>query len=149
MSSIKSSFKWSFIIQASFQIIGFLVSIILARILSPSDFGIIGILTIFINLSKNITDGGLASSLIRTKAPSERDFSTVFYFNLVCSISLYAILFIAAPFIANFFKVPLIENLLRVFGVTIILSAFTITQSVKLNKELNFKTQFKFYFLVY
>ena len=110
MSSIKSSFKWSFIIQASFQIIGFLVSIILARILSPSDFGIIGILTIFINLSKNITDGGLASSLIRTKAPSERDFSTVFYFNLVCSISLYAILFIAAPFIANFFKVPLIEN---------------------------------------
>ena len=143
MSSIKSSFKWSFIIQASFQIIGFLVSIILARVLSPSDFGIIGILTIFINLSKNITDGGLASSLIRTKAPSERDFSTVFYFNLVCSISLYAILFIAAPFIANFFKVPLIENLLRVFGVTIILSAFTITQSVKLNKELNFKTQFK------
>ena len=85
----------------------------------------------------------MASSLIRTKAPSERDFSTVFYFNLICSISLYAILFIAAPFIANFFKVPLIENLLRVFGVTIILSAFTITQSVKLNKELNFKTQFK------
>jgi O-antigen/teichoic acid export membrane protein len=73
MSSIKSSFKWSFIIQASFQIIGFLVSIILARILSPSDFGIIGILTIFINLSKNITDGGLASSLIRTKAPSDKN----------------------------------------------------------------------------
>lgn len=143
MSSIKSSFKWSFIIQASFQIIGFLVSIILARILSPSDFGIIGILTIFINLSKNITDGGLASSLIRTKDPSEVDFSTVFYFNLVCSVFMYAILFIAAPFVAVFFKLPLIENLLRVFGVTIILSAFTITQSVKLNKELNFKTQFK------
>ena len=143
MSSIKSSFKWSFIIQASFQIIGFLVSIILARILSPSDFGIIGILTIFINLSKNITDGGLASSLIRTKDPSEVDFSTVFYFNLVCSVFMYAILFITAPFVAVFFKLPLIENLLRVFGVTIILSAFTITQSVKLNKELNFKTQFK------
>ena len=136
MSGIKSSFKWSFIIQASFQIIGFLVSIILARILSPSDFGIIGILTIFINLSKNITDGGLASSLIRTKDPSEVDFSTVFYFNLVCSVFMYAILFITAPFVAVFFKLPLIENLLRVFGVTIILSAFTITQSVKLNKEI-------------
>ena len=142
-NSAKKSFKWSLLIQLSNQVFGFIITLILARILSPSDFGIIGILTIFINLSKNITDGGLASSLIRTKAPSERDFSTVFYFNLICSISLYAILFIAAPFIANFFKVPLIENLLRVFGVTIILSAFTITQSVKLNKELNFKTQFK------
>ena len=142
-NSAKKSFKWSLLIQLSNQVFGFIITLILARILSPSDFGIIGILTIFINLSKKITDGGLASSLIRTKEVNDRDFSTVFYFNLVCSISLYAILFIAAPFIAIFFKVPLIENLLRVFGVTIILSAFTITQSVKLNRSLNFKTQFK------
>lgn len=143
MKTVKSNFKWSFLIQISFQLIGFLVTLILARLLSPADFGVIGILIIFISLSKKITDGGLAASLIRTKEVSERDFSTVFYFNLLVSLVLYLSLFLAAPFIAVFFKMELIEDLLRVFGITIVISAFTITQSVKLNKALNFKTQFK------
>lgn len=141
--SAKKSFQWSLLIQLSNQIFGFLITLILARLLSPADFGVIGILTIFISLSKKITDGGLAASLIRTKEVSERDFSTVFYFNLLVSLVLYLSLFLAAPFIAVFFKMELIEDLLRVFGITIVISAFTITQSVKLNKALNFKTQFK------
>lgn len=140
---LQKSFKWSFFIQLSFQLIGFAVSIFLARILSPSDFGVIGILTIFINLSKKITDGGLASSLIRSNGITERDFSTVFYFNLICSVLLYVLLFFFSHSIANFFEIEIIEDLLKVFGLSIIISAFTITQSVKLNKELKFKTQFK------
>ena len=142
-SSAKKSIKWSLLIQLSNQIFGFIITLILARLLSPPDFGVIGILTIFISLSKKITDGGLAASLIRTKEVSERDFSTIFYFNLLASLLLYFSLFIAAPFIAFFFKIELIEDLLRVFGITIILSAFTITQSIKLNKALNFKAQFR------
>ena len=142
-STVKKSFKWSLLIQLSNQIFGFIITLILARLLSPADFGVIGILTIFISLSKKITDGGLAASLIRTKDVTERDFSTVFYFNLIASLLLYLSLFVASPFIADFFKIELIENLLRVYGIIIILSAFTITQSIKLNKELNFKTQFR------
>ncbi|MDP5028536.1 MAG: lipopolysaccharide biosynthesis protein [Flavobacterium sp.] len=142
-STVKKSFKWSLLIQLSNQIFGFIITLILARLLSPADFGVIGILTIFISLSKKITDGGLAASLIRTKDVTERDFSTVFYFNLIASLLLYLSLFVASPFIADFFKIELIENILRVYGIIIILSAFTITQSIKLNKELNFKTQFR------
>lgn len=142
-SKFKSSIQWSFLIQLSFQIIGFVVSVILARILSPSDFGILGILTIFINLSKKVTDGGLAASLIRSKEIDDKDFSTVFYFNLGCSIFLYVLLFLFSPIIASFFEVPLVEDLLKVHGLSLIISAFTITQSVRLNKDLKFKTQFK------
>jgi teichuronic acid exporter len=142
-STIKSSFKWSLMIQLSNQIFGFIITLILARILSPSDFGIIGLISIFINLSKKITDGGLTSSLIRTQDVTNRDFSTVFYFNLFCSTLLYFMLFFTAPFFASFFQVEIIENLIKVAGLTIIISAFTITQSVQLNKNLNFKTQYK------
>ncbi|GAB1448393.1 lipopolysaccharide biosynthesis protein [Bacteroidota bacterium] len=140
--SAKKSFKWSFLIQIANQVIGFVITIILARILSPSDFGVIGIITIFINLSKKITDGGLAASLIRTNEIDDKDFSVVFYFNFVCSLFLYLILFFSSEFIAYFFKVPLVESLLKVYGISIIISAFTITQSVRLNKGLDFKTQF-------
>ncbi len=130
-------------IQLSNQIFGFIITLILARILSPSDFGIIGLISIFINLSKKITDGGLTSSLIRTQNVSETEFSTIFYFNLVASSFLYGILFLLAPKIAIYFSVPEIQNLIRYSGLTIIISAFTLTQSVKLNKSLNFKLQFK------
>jgi O-antigen/teichoic acid export membrane protein len=142
-NTIKGSFKWSLLIQLSNQIFGFIITLILARILAPSDFGIIGLISIFINLSKKITDGGLTSSLIRTQIVSNRDFSTVFYFNLFCSTLLYLLLFVSAPFFASFFKVPIIENLIKVSGLTIIISAFTITQSVQLNKNLDFKRQYK------
>lgn len=143
INTFKKSIKWSFFIQLSFQVIGFIVSVILARILSPTDFGVLGIIAIFINLSKKITDGGFAASLIRTRDISDEDFSVVFYFNLVCSLFLYLVLFFTSPFIAHFFEVPLVESLLKIYSLSIIISAFTITQSVRLNKELDFKTQFK------
>lgn len=145
-SSFKNSFKWSVLIQLSFQIFGFAVSLILARILSPNDFGTVGIITIFLNITKKITDGGLSSSLIRSRKLNDRDFSTVFYFNLFSSVVLYCILYFAAPYIASFFKVSLLKNLIRVSGITMIIGALTTTQSVKLNKALNFKTQFKVLF---
>lgn len=142
-SAAKKSFKWSLLIQLSNQSLNFLLTIILARILSPADFGIIGLTTIFINIAKKVTDGGLASSLIRTEEVDDRDFSTVFYFNLVCSLFFYSLLFVSAPFIAKYFETPIIKDLVRVSGLAVIFSAFTITQSVKLNKELNFKKQFQ------
>ncbi|SDZ40652.1 Membrane protein involved in the export of O-antigen and teichoic acid [Rhodonellum ikkaensis] len=85
----------------------------------------------------------MASSLIRTKEVNDRDFSTVFFFNMLISIFLYSILFFLAPFIAIFFEVKIVENLLKLYGLVIVISTFTITQSVKLNRDLDFKTQFK------
>jgi teichuronic acid exporter len=141
--SAKKSFHWSLLIQLSNQIFGFITTLVLARLLSPADFGVLGIMTIFINLAKKITDGGFAASLIRTKDIDEMDFAVVFYFNLGCSLFLYAVLFFTSPFIAHFFEVPLVEQLLKVYGLSIVISAFTITQSVRLNRALDFKTQFK------
>lgn len=146
INSAKKSFQWSFLIQMANQVFGFAVSIILARILPPADFGVLGILAIFINLAKKVTDGGFVASLIRAKNVNNVDFSTVFYFNLITSVLLYVLLFSLAPFIARYFEIPLVLDLIRIYGLTLIVSAFTFTQSVILNKALNFKMQFKIIF---
>ena len=106
-NAAKKSFKWSLLIQSTNQIFNFVITIILARILTPADFGIIGLTSIFINIAKKITDGGLTSSLIRTEVVDDRDFSTVFYFNLVFLIMIYYLLmFFLIFFYINQFLYP-------------------------------------------
>ena len=102
----KDSFLWSALIQTSFQLIGFVVSIILARILQPSDFGIVGIIGIFIALGRSILDGGLAASLIRQKESSQLDYSTVFMTNAFIALVCYFLLYLSTPVIAAFFFNP-------------------------------------------
>lgn len=139
----KIGFFWSALIQLSHQSLGFVVTVILARLLMPEDYGIIGIVVIFISLGKTLLDGGLAASLIRNKEVDQIDYSTIFFANIFISIFLFAILFITAPSIAIFFDMPLLENILRWYGVVFIIGALSIVQSVRLNKKLDFKTQFK------
>lgn len=139
----KSGMLWSFMIQGGTQIINFAVTIILARLLLPEDFGLIGMIAVFIAIARALVDGGFVSSLIRTKDANNLDYSTVFFTNLIASILLYVILYFSAPIVADFYDQEILINIIRVLSLVIIFNAFSLVQSAKLNKDLNFKTQFK------
>lgn len=144
MSSIKqqtiNSSKWNFLERISAQGIQFLLGVIMARLLLPSDYGTVGLLAIFFEISRTFIDSGFNSALIRTKNPTEKDYCTVFYFNLIISIFVYTLLFIAAPGIANFFKIQILCPILRVQAVTLIINAIMAVQVSMLNIKLDFKT---------
>ena len=99
-----SGFTWSFIDVISGQVLVFIIGIILARLLTPSEFGLIGMTTIFMTLSESIIDSGFGQALVRKQNCTQKDFSTVFYFNLVVGIALATLLFVSAGSIAHFFK---------------------------------------------
>jgi len=136
-----SGLFWSFSQQFGVQLINFIVQIVLARILLPAEFGLIGMLTIFISVGNSLMDSGLTSSLIRTPNPDQRDYSTVFFINVIGSIVIYALLFVAAPFIAAFFRQPVLTSIVRVYTLSFILRAFVGVQTTRLSKEMNFKIQ--------
>ncbi|MDE5758276.1 MAG: lipopolysaccharide biosynthesis protein [Allobaculum sp.] len=118
----------------------FSVNLILARILSPADFGIIGMLAIFIAVSQTLIDSGFASALIQKKNPTQTDFSTIFYWNITFSTLLYLILYAVAPFIAGFYSMPLLSEVLRIIALNLILTAALAIQRTRLQKDLAFKT---------
>lgn len=134
---------WSFIDSFANQGVQFLVGIILARILSPREFGLIGMLTIFIAISQSFINSGLSSALIRKKNCSQVDYSTIFYTNLILGVIFYIILFVSAKSISLFFKEPQLEMILKVLGFGLILNAFGIIQRTILTKNINFKLQTK------
>nr|WP_199156603.1 lipopolysaccharide biosynthesis protein [Pedobacter sp. ASV2] len=136
-----SGLIWTYCQQFAGQLVTFLVSLVLARILLPEDFGLIGMLAIFIGIGTVLFEGGLTSSLIRTKNLNQDDYSTVFYFNLACSILIYGLIFIGAPYIAKFYYQPQLTKITQVYGLTFIISAFGTVQNTILTKELKFKRQ--------
>lgn len=147
MDSLKnkaiSGIKWSFIDNLANSGITFLVGIILARILSPSEFGILGLIAVFIAISNSIVDGGFATALIRKPNASDKDYNTVFYSNLVLAIGLTIILIFASNQIALFFKEPALRYITPVMSSVLIINAFTIIQRTILVKKIDFKTQAK------
>ncbi|MBA6153400.1 lipopolysaccharide biosynthesis protein [Gelidibacter maritimus] len=142
-ASGKAGMLWSFLIQGGTQAINFVVTVLLARLLMPEEFGLIGMIAIFIAISRALLDGGFVSSLIRTKDADNVDYSTVFFVNLISSAFLYGLLFTTAPLISEFYEEEILIKLIRVVGLILIINAFSLVQSTKLNKELQFKTQFK------
>jgi O-antigen/teichoic acid export membrane protein len=134
---------WSSIQMFSSQGIGFVVSIILARLLLPAEFGLIALLGLFMGLGTALINSGLTQSLIRTQDADEDDFSTVFFFNLIGSVLIYAIIFVTAPLIASFYNQQLLTSIIRVYTVTFIINAFSAIQTTRLNKKMDFKTQMK------
>ncbi len=131
---------WSFADSILSQGIVFLVGIVLARLLSPEEYGLLGILMIFILISESIVNSGLSSALIRKQDATEQDYSTVFITNLLLSVVMYAVLFLCAPFISNFFDKPQLTLLLRVMGVIVIINAISLVPLTKLTKLVNFKS---------
>lgn len=138
-----SGIFWSSLQMFSTQGIGFVVSIILARLLLPAEFGLIAMLGIFMGLGNALINSGLTQSLIRTQDTDEEDFSTVFFFNLIGSVLIYGIIFLAAPLIATFYNQELLTSIIRVYSVTFIINAFSAIQTTRLNKKMDFKTQMK------
>lgn len=134
---------WSFGDLIGNQGIQFLIQIILARLLLPEHFGLIGMILIFIALSNSLVDSGFTQALIRERHANQTDYSTVFYFNLVVSFLIYLILFLAAPAISRFFGEPQLVALVRVLSIGIVINAFAVIPKAMFAKEVNFKTQAK------
>lgn len=143
MSTLKSQtitgIFWSFLEKFGSQIILLISQVILARLLEPSDFGLIGMLAIFIAVSQAFIDSGFDNALIQKKDANQIDFSTVFFFNIFIGFLLYVILFFSAPMIADFFHQDLLVNLTRVVCLILAVNSFGIIQLVKFKIDMNFK----------
>jgi len=129
---------WTAIQKYSTMLIQFFSGMILARLLSPSDFGCIGMLVIFMSMAQVFIDAGFDSALIQKKNPTSVDYATVFYFNLGASIILYVLLFFCAPLIADFYKIPILCKILRVQGLVLIIYSLNLIQRNRLRKTLQF-----------
>lgn len=135
--------SWSFIDNIAGQGITFLVGLILARLLTPEVYGLIGIITIFIAVFNSIVDSGFSNALIRKNNVTEIDYNTVFISNLIISVVLFGVLYLCAPAISQFFNQPQLILLLRVMGFIVIINAFAIIQRTIFVKKVDFKTQTK------
>lgn len=117
----------------------FLATIVLARWLGPEEFGLVGMIAVFIAIGTTITNSGLSNSLIRTKDADDKDYSTVFILNLVLCATVYFLLFLSAPYIADFFNQSILKNLVRVYCLSFVFSAFSAVQLARLSKNMQFK----------
>ena len=138
-----SGFTWSFIEVVSKQGVVFIIGIILARLLTPREFGLIGMTTIFMAFSQSFIDSGFGQALVRKQNCSQADFSTVFYFNLLVGFIMAGVLFFAAGYIAVFFNETKLKLIVQVISIGLIIQSFSVIQFVLLIKEIDFKTQTK------
>ena len=134
-----SGMVWTALQKYSTMLIQFISGIILARLLTPYDYGCIGMLSIFMVLAEAFIDGGFGVALIQKKQPTQIDYSTIFIWNIGMACVMYAILYGTAPAIARFYKIPLLSSVLRVQGLVLFIYAFNIIQKNQLRKKLNFK----------
>lgn len=131
---------WNAVNTYSSKGLQFVLGIILARLLTPSDYGLVGMTAIFFAISNTFIDSGFGSALIQKKDRNEDDYSTVFYINLVVSIFFFVLLFIIAPYVATYFDQPIIKDLMRVSSLTLVISALVSTSRNKLFVAVDFKT---------
>ena len=143
MTSLKEkSFKglfWDFTGRIGLQGVGFVVSIILARILAPEDFGLLAIITVFINLAAVLQDVGFSAALIQRSEVTESHYSAVFYMNVVMGIILSILLFLIAPYLANVFGSLQLTNLTRLMSLSFIINSFGLVPRARLRRDMNFK----------
>jgi O-antigen/teichoic acid export membrane protein len=142
-SKTKKGLQWSAIDRFLTQGIQLAITLILARVLGPTAFGLVGMLVIFIAISNVFVDGGFTSALIRKTDRNENDFITAFYYNIIMSALCYLALYISAPYVAEFYNQNELKLLLRVLGVTVLINAFILIPRVLLTIEMDFKTQAK------
>jgi teichuronic acid exporter len=135
-----TGFKWSFIDNVGKYGGQFIVGIILTRLLTPEDFGLVGMITIFIVIGQSLTNSGFGQALIQKKDASDVDFSTVYYFNIFASIVIYLIIFFTAPLIAKFYNQPQLISLTKVISLAFVIDALGRIHLVYLEKQLNFKS---------
>ena len=137
---------WSAIDNVTQYIVTFVVSIVLARILSPDDYGLLGIIGIFTAVCNAIINSGFTTAIMRKKDPTDDDYNTAFIINMALSLLLYIIVFICSPFIAHFFSREELVALTRVASLAMIIGALALVQQTRLTKRIDFKTQTKITF---
>lgn len=134
---------WSAVERFSVQGVLFIIMIIMARLLTPHDYGLVGMITIFIAISTSLVDGGFSQALVRKQIGNEVDYNTAFYFNIVIGGLLYVILYLTAPIIARFYNEPMLIPLTRAICIIIVLNSFAVVQRAILLINIDFKTQAK------
>jgi teichuronic acid exporter len=133
---------WRFMERGGTQGIQFIVSIILARLLLPKDFGIIGLITVYIQVANVFIQSGFGTALIQKKEVDDEDYSSVFYLSLMISVVLYFILFFTAPLISRFYSEPMLIQILRILSFTLILGVVNSIQNAVISREMKFKKSF-------
>jgi len=141
-TKVISGLFWKFAERIGAQGVNLIVSIILARLLSPEDYGLVALTTIFITISNVFIESGLGTALIQKKEADDLDFSSVLYFNMVISLLLYIIIFFASPFIANFYNRPELVLILRVLCISILIAGLKSVQNAYISRKLIFKKFF-------
>lgn len=136
------NFIWRFAERCGAQLVTFIVSIVLARILSPSDYGTIALVTVFTTILQVFIDSGLSTALIQKKDADDLDFSSVFYFNFIVCLILYIIMFVSAPCIADFYKDSNLITIIRVISLTLIISGVKGVQQSYVSRNMLFKRFF-------
>lgn len=142
MSLNFNAFKWNLLQTFGMQGLNIGVSIILARILGPKEFGILALAMVFISIGQTIMNGGLSESVIRLQKPTNIDYNSLFFLNLIFALVIYFLFYFSRNFFAKFMSEPLLASIIPLLSLVIIINAFSIVQSSKLNRELNFKKQF-------
>lgn len=141
-NTVFSNFIWRFAERCGAQLVTFIVSIVLARLLMPEDYGTIALVTVFTAIMQVFVDSGLSTALIQKKDADNLDFSSVFYFNFAVCIILYLIMFFAAPHIAAFYKMPELTPVVRVISLTIVISGVKGVQQSYVSRNMLFKRFF-------
>ena len=141
-NEVISSLIWKFLERIGTQGVQFIVSIILARLLLPSDYGVVSMILVFTAIANVFIQTGFSTSLIQKKDSDELDFSSVFYISLLIAAICYVILFFAAPIIASFYNMPAITSILRVISLTLFFGAINSVQNARIAKEMKFKKLF-------
>lgn len=132
---------WTLSERISVQMIQFVIGVILARLLAPQDYGMVGLLAVFLGISQLCLDCGFGNALIRKKERTAADYSTVFYFNMAVSLVMYGLLFVASPWIARFYGIPELTDITRIISLSILINATSLVQTAKFTAELRFKQQ--------
>lgn len=140
--NVVSSLFWKFAERIGAQGVNLIVSIILARILAPEDYGIVALVTIFITISNVFIESGLPTALIQKKDADDLDFSTVFYCNIVTSIILYIIIFLISPLVATFYNNEQLIPVLRILAISILIAGLKSVQNAYVSRKMIFKKFF-------
>lgn len=130
---------WNAIERFSTQGIQFVLTILIARVLSPQDYGLVAMLGIFMAIAQSLVDSGLGTALIQKKERTETDYNTALYFNIVIAIGVYAVFYMVAPFIADFYNQPELVKITRVLGINILINSLSVVQMARLTIMLDFK----------
>jgi O-antigen/teichoic acid export membrane protein len=142
LSLAKQSFKgvtWTLLDIIFNKAIYFLSTLILARLLGPSEFGILGMITIFFTIGTTLVDSGLSVSIVRTISPNKIEYSTIFYLNIILSLGAYLLMFIIAPYVAQFYEQEILTNLIRIYCTGFLITALRMIPQSVLIKEMDFK----------